>query len=221
MVRELSRGVRPVGRTQSFRKSGRWQHVTKAGKSTSTTSTTTTSVTNKWYEADDVSTPIKSRKKTSTKSVTKLRKSITPGTVLILLAGRFRGKRVVFLKQLEKTGLLLVVGPFKINGVPLRRVNQAYVIATSTTVNLKNVNLSAIKSITDATFATTKSTTATAGFTDQNGSTKAQVSDAIKNATKAVDAQLVPLVKKTEFLSAYLNARFSLSKNDRPHLMKF
>lgn len=74
------------------------------------------------------------------------RSTLQPGTILILLAGRFRGKRVVLLKTLDQ-GVLLVTGPFKINGVPLRRVNSRYVIATSKKVSLEGIDSKKIEEI--------------------------------------------------------------------------
>ncbi|KAF3662283.1 60S ribosomal protein L6-1 [Capsicum annuum] len=96
----------------------------------------------KFYPADDVEKPLINKHKPKP---TKLRANITPGTVLIILAGRFKGKRVVFLKQLVCFVLLLISGSFKVNGVPLRRVNQAYVIATSTKVDVSGVKIDKIQ----------------------------------------------------------------------------
>lgn len=96
-----------------------------------------------WYPADDEK---KHYKKSPKNRTAKLRKGITPGSVLVLLAGRFRGRRVVFLKQLT-SGLLLVTGPYKVNGVPLKRVNQAYTLTTSSKVDIKGVDAAKIDDV--------------------------------------------------------------------------
>merc|ERR1712008_526467 len=138
----------------------------------------------------------------ASRGVAKLKKSIKPGSVLIMLGGRFRGKRVVFLKQLS-SGLLLVTGPYQLNGVPLRRVNQAYCISTSASVDVKGADVSKID---DAFFARTK---------------KPELKPERVAAQKAIDGALVPVIKKTPLMDGYLKTLFSLSKADVPHKMKF
>lgn len=81
----------------------------------------------------------------------KLRKNVVPGSVLIMLTGRLRGKRVVFLKPLP-SGMLLVTGPYAVNHIPARRVHPRFCICTSTRVSLGNAD---IGKISDAYFAKT------------------------------------------------------------------
>uniref|UniRef100_A0A1W7R9Q1 60S ribosomal protein L6 n=1 Tax=Hadrurus spadix TaxID=141984 RepID=A0A1W7R9Q1_9SCOR len=151
-----------------------------------------------------------------------LRKRITPGTVLILLAGRHRGKRVIFLKQLP-SGLLLVTGPFKINGCPLRRINQIYVIATSTKLDLTDINIPAHlndryfnrkhakKEKDEAEIFETKS--------EEYAVTEQRKKDQIE-----VDKQILETIKKhpeKKMMLAYLGSVFQLRNKMYPHRMKF
>ncbi|CAH8671885.1 unnamed protein product [Schistosoma rodhaini] len=155
--------------------------------------------------------------------VRKIRSSIQTGTVLILLAGPHKGKRVVFLKAL-KSGLLLVTGPFKYNGVPLRRVNQCYVLATSTRINISEVEIP--KHIDDEYFrrADLKEHKTEAEKLFSTETKKYTVSDTRKEDQKIVDKQIRASIKShpdSKILHAYLRSLFSLGKRDYPHKMIF
>jgi len=156
----------------------------------------------------------------------KLRGTLKPGTILILVAGRHAGKRVILLKQLD-SGLLLVTGPFKLNGVPLRRVNQQFVIATSTRLDISKVNVPA--SLNDAYFRRDKKALRKQRQ-QQEGEIFASVkggytlSDTRKKDQGEVDKQILSVVKVNKdkkTLLKYLASPFSLRSGQYPHKMKF
>ncbi|RAH48219.1 60S ribosomal protein eL6 [Aspergillus aculeatinus CBS 121060] len=175
----------------------------------------------KWYPVDDESQVKKVRKAIRP---AKVRESLQPGTVLILLAGRFRGKRVVLLKHLEQ-GVLLVTGPFKINGVPLRRVNARYVIATSTRIDISGVDAQTVEKVSAADYFTkekkAEKKTEEAFFKQGEKPQKKQVASARASDQKAIDQSILAAVKKENFLGSYLASSFSLRNGDKPHEMKW
>lgn len=124
----------------------------------------------------------------------------------------------MFLKALEDN-TLLVSGPFKVNGVPLRRVNARYVIATSTRVSLEGVNVDKFNVAYFAREKTSKkAATEEEFFADGK---KKEVKQERVADQKTVDSALLAQIKKTPLLKQYLASSFSLKKGDKPHLLKF
>lgn len=229
MVR--SSAVSRNGRSQTYSKKGGYKFAARKGAAPAAAETPATKEVSfgkgkrliptekasKLYPSEDVKAPKVSRKVQRPAS---LRPSITPGTVLILLAGRFRGRRVVALKQLE-SGLLLVTGPFKVNGVPIRRVNQAYVIATSTKLDISGVQVDA--KLNDAYFRREKAAKVkpeASFFADPKN--KAAHPESKVADQKALDKSVIAAIKKEgPTMVKYLAATFSLSNGERPHAMVF
>jgi len=156
------------------------------------------------------------RVKRGVNNPTKLRKGLEPGKILILLTGPYRGRRVVFLKQLPHSGLLLVTGPFSVNGVPLRRVSQRFVIITSTKIDITGVD--AVKTIEDSYFKKTK--VAKKG-NEKEKSGRAQFPEEKRNVQKAVDTQLMSIISKVNLMQPYLTSYFTLKAGQPPHSIKF
>nr|6XU6_CE Chain CE, Ribosomal protein L6, isoform A [Drosophila melanogaster]6XU7_CE Chain CE, Ribosomal protein L6, isoform A [Drosophila melanogaster]6XU8_CE Chain CE, Ribosomal protein L6, isoform A [Drosophila melanogaster] len=152
------------------------------------------------------------------------RRNLTPGTVLILLAGRHQGKRVVLLKVLA-SGLLLVTGPFALNSCPLRRVSQRYVIGTSSKVDLGAFKVP--EHLNDAYFRRLKAKKdKKTGEADIFAAKKERFvpNEQRKKDQKEVDAALLKVIKahpEGKFFAKYLQNMFALHSSQYPHRMRF
>ncbi|KAI8935131.1 hypothetical protein NX059_007725 [Plenodomus lindquistii] len=184
------------------------------------TTTTGDQKASKYYPASDEAIMKKSRK---TPHPTKYRPALAPGTILILLSGPHRGKRVVLLRQLSQ-GTLLITGPFKANGVPLRRVNHRYVIATSTVVDVSGLDEEVIERVGGEEYwVREKKEEEEAFFGDTEGGeeVKREVDPQRVEDQKSVDRVVLQGVRRVEGLEGYLGGRFGLGGGERPHEMVF
>jgi large subunit ribosomal protein L6e len=117
----------------------------------------------------------------------------------------------------------MYLGPYKINGVPLRRVNQRYVIATSTKVDVSGVKVP--EQVNDSLWEKKKESKKSR---DKKGEEKffgkhkaKELSAEFVQWQQQVDGALEKAIEGTPLLKDYLHVRFSLSNGQYPHQMKF
>ncbi|KAF5756700.1 putative 60S ribosomal protein L6E [Helianthus annuus] len=109
--------------------------------------------------------------------------------------------------------------PFKINGVPLRRVNQSYVIATSTKVDISGVNVEKFDDIGKKVKKKKKKKKGEGEFFEaEKENTLPQEK---KDDQKSVDTAWTQSIEAVPDLKSFLGARFSLKAGMKPHELVF
>jgi large subunit ribosomal protein L6e len=151
----------------------------------------------------------------------RFRSTLTPGSVVILVAGKHAGKRAVIVKQLS-SGLLLVTGPSKLNGVTLRRVNQIYVIGTSTKLDLSSANFDNYDDKYFKRIRPAKKNAEKDIFDSKKE--KTQISEERRQAQRTIDTAVLNAIKAnadSRLLRRYLKSRFQLWNGVLPHKLNF
>ena len=118
---------------------------------------------------------------------------------------------------------MFIIGPFKCNGVPLRRLNPIYCIATSVKIDVADVKIP--ENIDDAYFKVRKTFTKKDKKNTEKIIEKKEekqvISDARKADQKTVDEQLLKKISAVPMLKEYISTLFTIPKGKAVHTLKF
>ena len=119
----------------------------------------------------------------------------------------------------------LFTGPYKVNGCPLRRINQRYLLATSTKLDISS--LAVPEKLNDDYFRRVKAAKKGAKKEGDIFAAKKEeykASDERKKDQADLDKMVLDLIKKQKegaAIKQYLRHAFTLSKGQYPHQMAF
>lgn len=156
----------------------------------------------KLYCPDDIPAFVEKYKSRTAAKPRVRRHDLVKGMVVVVLEGVFASKRVVYLKKLDNN-LALCTGPKSINGVPLFKIDERYLLATLTVLDI-GTNISVDEKNV---------------FLSKRDDHSAPM-DADVDAEKETDAAVAKAVKNVEFMKAYLSEPFEIDSSKNFYSLK-
>ncbi|KAF7682530.1 60S ribosomal protein L6 [Astathelohania contejeani] len=89
-----------------------------------------------YYPADDLPKYVEKLRKRAEIKPKPRRTDLVKGNIVVVLEGEYASMRVVYLGQLDNY-MALCIGPSSVNGIPLFKINERYLLRTSMVLDFK------------------------------------------------------------------------------------
>ncbi|KAF7703781.1 60S ribosomal protein L6 [Cucumispora dikerogammari] len=123
------------------------------------------------------------------------------GNIVVILEGEFVSKRAIFLGSNKFEAV--VIGPRCLNGVPLMKIDEKYLLKTSTVLKLNKMEIK------ETTFISEKDFSERINFQEPS------------ELEVKLEEEILNEIKKIEFMKAYLSTDFDLKGLNKIEDMKF
>ncbi|KMV65703.1 ribosomal protein L14E/L6E/L27E [Encephalitozoon cuniculi EcunIII-L] len=156
------------------------------------------------YMPDDIPRFVEKYKARTARKPRVRRTDLVKGMVVVVLEGVFASRRVVYLKGLEDN-IALCAGPKSINGIPLFRIDERYLLATSTVLDL-NMDIDIDGKDTVLTERDVYAVPMDVEMTD---------------AERKIDEEIAKAARRVEYMKSYLSEPFEIDATRNFYSQKY